>query len=362
MDLMEAFRAYPNIEKAIIIKSDMLRLGTRVSPALIESMKDRKDIRFKGYALFSYDRGKAVVRNEKIPVHFYIEDGTHSGTMVQVRAGEDTPYVMDFIDGEFVVTWNGEVVCKINRFTPRPNWLNRQTEDGTPFEALVYNAGEDLLFVVANKHCDYFNQDKQCLFCDLSHQAATQKAGGETVVLRKRADTVGEVLEIALHEKSWRHIMITGGTFLRPFEGKEELDWYIDFLNAIRKRIICWYPAAFQINALDEESWKRLHDTGIPTIQPNIEVWGKELFETICPGKSERIGWDDWLQRTINAVKYWGPGNVNPNFVSGVEMAQPYGFPDAESAVKHTLDGFNYLMEHGVLPRTDFWCIEEHSK
>jgi uncharacterized protein (UPF0303 family) len=58
-------------------------------------------------------------------------------------------------------------------------------------------------------------------------------------------------------------------------------------------------------------------------VEPNIEVWGEELFSLVCPGKHAAFGFETWVKRVINAVKYWGPGNVNPSFVAGVERPSP---------------------------------------
>ncbi len=364
VDLLQAFEAYPDIEKAIIIKSDMLRLGKRFSQAALDEIRKMKDIRVKGYGLFSYDFGKKItLAREMIPNTFYLKDGTEDGTHIQVRISQDTPYLVDFIDGDFSIYWNQEKIGDILCFEKQAKFYDRVTEDGIPYQALVFSVGRDQLFVTANKHCDYFSRKKECLFCDLSSHAHHQKQGGEAMVLRKQSEQVAEIVYAALQENRFRHILITGGTFLSSYQGKSEVKWYADFLNSIRESIWAWYPACLQVGALDDEGWKRLHDTGIPCIEPNIEVWDKKLFEIICPGKNEVVGYDEWIKRTINSVKYWGPGNVNPNFVSGVEMAQPFGFKKYEDAVKSTLAGFDFLMGNGVLPRQgDFWCIEKDSK
>ena len=363
MNLTEAFEAYVDIEKPIIIKSDMLRLGVHFSQVALDEARKIEDIRWKGYSLFSYDSTEAAIADQKIPYLMFLDDGTDDGTMVQVRLAAKTPYLVDFADGAFWLKWNGEKAAKITRFAKKGKFTKRVMDDGTPYEAYVYTIGDDELFVMLNKHCEFFSRDEQCLFCDLTPHAAEQKKGGEVMVLRKDADRVAEVLDVALHEKQYRHIMISGGTILSTYQGMTEIEWYCHMLNTIRKRILTWYPACLQIGALDDEGWKRLRDTGIPTIQPNIEVWDKRLFDIICPGKSKIVGYDEWIKRTINAVKYWGEGNVNPNFVAGVEMAQPFGFQRWEDAVKSTLSGFDFLMSNGVLPRQgDFWCVEPKSK
>lgn len=363
MNLIEAFEAYTDIAKPIVIKSDMVRLGVQFSQAALNEVRKIEGIRWKGYSLFSFDSTEAVVAQQKIPYLVFLDDGTDDGTLVQVRLAAKSPYLVDFVDNEFVVKWNSEKVAKIARFGNKGKFTERVTEDGIPYEAYVYTVGDDELFAMLNKHCEFFSTGDQCLFCDLTPHAVEQKKGGEAMVLRKEADRVAEVLDVALHEKQYRHIMTSGGTILSTYQGMTEVEWYCYMLNTIRERILAWYPACLQIGALDDEGWKKLYDTGIPTVQPNIEVWDKRLFDIICPGKSKVVGYDQWIKRTINAVKYWGVGNVNPNFVGGVEMAQPFGFQRWEDAVKSTLSGFDFLMGNGVLPRQgDFWCIEPKSK
>jgi hypothetical protein len=360
MELFEAFKRFSDVAEPIIIKSDVVRLGLRFSDRAKESFKERKDILYKGFWLFSYDKGEPVMYGDNIPFLIILDDGTEEGTTIQVRTSEDTPYMVDIVDGEYKLFWNEEPIGRVG-FDKPPKFFERMI-DGIPMASLVQGA-RDTLFVTANKHCDYFSIKKECLFCDLTPHAAAQKKKGETMILRKKGDMVAEVLEIGLHESRFRHLFITGGTFLKEYEGKKELDWYCDFLESIRKRLKVWYPVNFQIGALDDEGWKRLKDTGITNIEPNIEVWNRKLFEIICPGKASHVGYDEWIKRTIRAVDFFGVGNVNPNFVSGVEMAKPFGFTDVDEAVESTVNGFDFLMSHGVLPRQgDFWCIEQKSK
>ncbi len=364
MNLSEAFGAYRDIARAIIIKSDMLRLGQKWSKAALESVRKRKDIDFKGYSLFSFDFGEPVMINAKIPRVIYLDDGTEDGTCLQVRTTDDSPYLIDFVDGEYKVYWNNEEVAKIGAFEQKPRFYSRTLEDGTPFEAYLFRFGRDGLFLMANKYCEYFSKGLQCLFCDVVPFAAAQKKAGEAMVARKHAERAAEVLDVAFHERGFRHLTVSGGSFIwTKYQGKNEVEWMADFLNTIRRRIRCWYGAAVQLTALDDEGWKRIYDTGIPTVQPNIEVWDKRLFGIMCPGKNEAVGYDEWIKRTINAVKYWGPGNVNPSFVMGVEMAQPFGFKNWQDAVKSTLSGHDFLMSNGVVPRQgSFWVAEANSK
>jgi len=170
MNLVEAFEVFPEVHKAIIIKSDVIRSGLKFTLACLEEVNKRNEILFKGYMLFSYDFGTAVTYGEKIPTEIVLEDGTEDGTTIQVRTAQETPYKVDYIDGEYWLTWNGKKLGKV-WFDKAPQYYSRTMEDGTPMAAVVC-ATFDLLFLTANKHCDFFSGKKQCLFCDLTTHAA----------------------------------------------------------------------------------------------------------------------------------------------------------------------------------------------
>ena len=170
-------------------------------------------------------------------------------------------------------------------------------------------------------------------------------------------ETIADVIQTAIHVD--RHyaicLYISGGTILGKYRGQTELDFYCTRLNAVREKLGAWIPTTVQIGAYDDEGWRRLHETGFASVQPNIEVWDKKLFKWICPGKDKYIGYHEWIKRTIRAVDFWGAGQVNPNFVPGVEMARPHGFESVKEAVKSTAGGWDFLMAHGVLPRFNLW-------
>ena len=221
MDLYEAFDAYRDIEKAIIIKSDMLRLGTRLSQSSLTEVRKIKNLRVKGYGLFSYDFSKKMtLASDAVPNSFFLKDGTEEGTHIQIRVSDDTPYLIDFVDGKYLIFWNQEKVGEVLSFEEQGGYYNRLTEEGIPYQAYVFSVGRDQLQITANKHCDYFSRNKQCLFCDLTPSSAEQKKGGEAMVLRKQADLVGEIIYTGLQEKRFRHILINGGTFLSKYPGK----------------------------------------------------------------------------------------------------------------------------------------------
>lgn len=47
-----------------------------------------------------------------------------------------------------------------------------------------------------------------------------------------------------------------------------------------------------------------------------------------------------------------------PNFVAGIEMAEPFGFTKVSEAIESTAEGLRFFMSHGVVPRFTTWCPE----
>ena len=116
-----------------------------------------------------------------------------------------------------------------------------------------------------------------------------------------------------------------------------------------------------QTGPKDKKVYKRYKAAGVTAIHAQLEVWDKDLFKVICPGKARMIGWDAWVKKILDAVDVFGEGNVTPGLVAGVEMCQPYGFKDVDQAIKSTAEGFEFLMSHGVSVRYNCWNISPWS-
>jgi hypothetical protein len=357
MSMEKLYKQFPDVHPNIVLKMELLRQGIDITEAAEGEFKKRDDLLWKGFHLFSYDRKATKVYGEKVPAIIHLEDGCN----IQVRTHPDSPYSLDFTDGEFVILENNEIIARKIWFERKPRWFDMKTRDGIQMPAIAQGFCR-LIFVTMNKFCELWNSDHQCLFCDINATLTAQKKGGEDVVARLQPEVIAEVVQTALHvDNHFSWLFLTGGTILREYQGQTELEFFCTRLNAVREKLQVWIPATVQIAAYDDEGWKKIHDTGVGSIQPNIEVWDKKLFEWICPGKNKFVGYDEWIKRTIRAVDFWGRGRVNPNFVLGVEMAKPYGFKDVSSAVKSTSSGWDFLMSHGVLPRFNTWTIEPGS-
>jgi hypothetical protein len=156
-------------------------------------------------------------------------------------------------------------------------------------------------------------------------------------------------------------IIMTAGAIKGKLMGLEKVDFYLQYVTAIRRRIGNRIPIVLIVEALSDEDMWRLREGGVTIYNPNIEVWDERLFRILCPGKAKVFGRKHWIQQMLKAVDIFGVGNVSPNFVAGVEMAQPMGFNNVDEAVHSTREGFEFMMSRGVIPHPDTWCIEAQS-
>jgi len=348
------YNQYPDVHPSIIIKTEVLRMGVKFTERAKEQAKSLDTV-FKGYHLFSYDRSRTVTWEEKIPADFFLKN---DDTFVQTRVNEDSPYTIDYLDGKFALCEDSERLREIY-FRIAPGYYAKTLDDGTPMRAIVQSINEQL-FITINKYCEMWKTKDQCLFCDFVAQTNEQQKK-EVAIVHKTPEQISLVLREALEEPKHRYLLITGGTILTTYKNKSEIDYYCEHLNAIAEPLRLLYPVNFQINAKNHEEFKKIFDAGVGCIQPNMEVWDRRLFKILCPGKDKYVGYDEWIRRMIEAVDVFGFAKVAPNFVSGVEMAKPWGFQDVRSALNSTLGGFDYLMKHGILPRLDMWTIEPNS-
>ena len=114
----------------------------------------------------------------------------------------------------------------------------------------------------------------------------------------------------------------------RRSTGRDEADFYGRYAKAIEERFPGRWIGKVVAQALPKADVQRFHDYGVQIYHPNYEVWDQRLFELYCPGKERYVGRDEWHRRILDSAEVFGARNVIPNFVAGVEMAEPFGFTD----------------------------------
>ena len=187
------------------------------------------------------------------------------------------------------------------------------------------------LHVMYSNECSLKDLGEDCLYCAFNERA---KDGTLNKVLLKSPRQVAEAYDIARQAGVANHFRITGG-FVPE---RRELEYYLDVADAIKERYSSFYGCAVVGAPADLSVISKYREAGFDNISTNIEVWDKNIFAAMCPGKEKRNGgWQHWVDALEYSVDIFGKGNVHSAIVGGLEP------------LESTLEGIEYLASKGVV-------------
>jgi len=187
------------------------------------------------------------------------------------------------------------------------------------------------LHVMYSNECALKDRGEDCLFCAFNERA---KDGETNKVLLKSPRQVAEAYDIARQAGVANHFRITGG-FVPE---RRELEYYIDVAEAIREKYESFNGVAVIGAPADLSVLPKYKEAGFSNISTNIEVWDKNLFAVMCPGKEKRNGgWRHWIDSLEASVEIFGKGNVHSTIVGGLEIKES------------TLEGIEFFASKGIV-------------
>lgn len=271
----------------------------------------------------------------EFPVGFY----TPHGFNVAFRWDRRSRYALQYEDGRYYVTEKGHELFPV-RFRRRPKYYDLNTSDGTSMSRVATYQNHGSIIVTYSNECALKQESKDCLYCNINatKDAYSEKQG----IFWKHPKQIGETAAAAYKEGA-KHITITGG-FIPE---RREVEYYVDVAEAIKEHTgLQDFNGTGVIGApADLGVIEKYKEVGYRTIGMNIEIWDKDMFKTICPGKVTHCGgWDHWVKALERAVEVFGRGRVRSNMVGGIEPKQ------------RTLEGVEYLTSRGVIAYAGAWC------
>ena len=255
------------------------------------------------------------------------------GLRLPYRWDHRSAYSIELENGNYYLFHKGEELFPIE-FEKRPNYYSLQTSDGTPMCTVASYAGDKVLFVAYSNECSLKEKNQDCLFCNIN---ATHDTYSEAQEIKwKYPQQIGETVAAARQYDEYQHITISGG-FVPE---RRELEYYIDVAEAIQEHTgLKDFNGTATVGApVDLKVIDKYKQAGYRTISINIEIWDKNIFKSICPGKEAECGtWEHWVEALRYAVQVFGWGNVRSNIVAGIEPK------------KSAMEGFEYLASIGVV-------------
>ena len=252
------------------------------------------------------------------------------GITARSRHNRWTPYELVVEDGKPVLYREKEPIGEISFVKGNPA-SQQLLSSGEKVRDIVNLNVQGGIHVTYSNECSLKDNGEDCLFCAFNERA---KDGAHNKVLLKTPKQVAEAYRIARTAGFGNHIRITGG-FVPE---RRELEYYLDVGDAIRETYDSFYGVAVVGAPADLSILPKYKEAGFDNISTNIEVWDRNLFAAICPGKEKRNGgWHHWVDSLEASVEIFGKGNVHSTIVGGLEPKEI------------TLEGIEYLAAKGIV-------------
>lgn len=352
----ETVARYPQLPRLNLLKTDVQRRGVCYTENVLKHV-DANKYQLTGSNVFFSTLGARDQANKfGIPEALVLRDG--SIVITDATPLDQNPYIVDYIDERYVLVDQGKVVEEID-FWERPHFYGKKTSSGTPMDSIIF-ARPQRLNITPTSKCCFFTEGLPCRYCDLNPHLNIDDVTSQKLTPQDAYETVREALK---QPGRFTTLCMTMGSDIGgkvPFD--DELQYYIDILQAIGKNFDGRFPSQVITTALNYDQLARLHEeTGLMSYTSDIEVLNEEKFNWICPGKAKHVGYQEWKKRLIDAVDIFGKGNVGTGTVGGVELAKPYGFPTEQEALKNILEEAETLISRGVAVVYIVWVPRPNS-
>ncbi|MBI5599003.1 MAG: radical SAM protein [Deltaproteobacteria bacterium] len=251
------------------------------------------------------------------------------GMLVNVPCDEgftkDSPYALKG-DGQGYLVTDGSSSVAV-RVIAAPGFYGRRTRTGVPMKDIASVHGSYAV-VTPSPRCDFFDSNIECRYCAGNFDA---RGKGDKVY---SVDEVLETVESLLKEGSSEIIYISIG-FSKSDDGG--IGFLSPYIKAVKKHFNCLVA----VEALPPKKNHWIDDTyavGADSVLYNLEIFDRELFELICPGRAATIGRERYVEALNYAAGVFPNGTVASHLIVGLE---PPG---------STRMGIDFLTEMGVVP------------
>ncbi len=299
-----------------------------------------------------------------IPSEVILErDGERTLSKVSYRP--DSPLKLEVYDGglHLVDTETDEELEVGIQPVPRRSYSDlripsgRRAREGTKLSDYVQILGMDRIGVLAYSGCQHWLEGKMCRFCDENPKRSGELGGMPSLnTLRDFDNDVEEWwmyhgpayidgIAYAFQElletediSPHIHLQLMAGNLQDVEEEWEICTEIATTLNSVRDlSTIDSYLNIVPPRESRTPYLQRGKYLGFRNIAFNLEVFGEEKFEEVCPGKAELFGYQNMVDALKESVRYFGHGKVRSNFVLG---AQP---------VHELLRGIRELAKDGIV-------------
>ena len=210
---------------------------------------------------------------------------------------------------------------------PQPSFYDKTTSKGTPFYQVASLHGGEV-HITPSAKCHFFDLSASCLFCQ--EREAFFPIAREFITVEEVIEVVGAAFSEGLADS----VELNLGYYDSPDRGISLLEPYIKAIKRNFDTLV-----AVDVQPPEKNSWiDRTYAMGADKISYHLEIFDREIFKDLCPGKERMIGWDRFVDALKYAASLFPSGTVSTNLIVGLEPPSS------------TIKGIDFLANIGVVP------------
>ncbi len=309
----------------------------RTNPALLKLDLYCKGLRLDDSCFIEEDGGRKILRTRAglgSGLELILPGELWTNAPVSEPFAARSPYVLHRQGGRYLLQRDGRDVVQV-RLSPRPTWYDAQTSTGKPMTRIGTLQGT-YLGIYQAKVCEYWTQKPQkvnCKFCSVGLNLGVDDADEKTV------DEVMEVIRAARRE--------SGITYVDFNTGHLSGDVYLDILEPFIVRIKEELGLLVGVQTPPHRDLKRydhLREIGVNRVSFCFEIFDRQIFEEICPGKHAEYGLDYYLEATRYCAALGDKGPKHEPWVANGEIIA--GLEPPESSIA----AIDWITSVGAIP------------
>ena len=294
--------------------------AVRSNPALLKLDLYCRGARLDDSSYVEGDGGRKVLRTRAglgSGLELVLPGGLWTNVPVTEPFALGSPYSVHKEHGQYLLRRDGLEVAPV-RLSPRPSWYDDKTSSGKPMTRIGTLQGT-YLGIYQAKVCEYWTAPTKvnCKFCSVGLNLGVDDATEKSV---------GEVMEVVRAARDQ-----SGITYVDFNTGHYEGDTYLDILEPYIVRIKRELGLLVGVQTPPHRDLRRydgLRELGVNRVSFCFEIFDRELFQEICPGKHREYGLDYYLE----AVRYCAtlgkkgprqePWVTNGEIIAGLEAPE----------------------------------------
>jgi uncharacterized radical SAM superfamily protein len=307
------------------------------NPALLKLDLYCKGLRLDDSCFIEEDGGRKILRTRAglgSGLELILPGDLWTNVPVTERFAARSPYVLHRARSGYELHYRGEPLVAV-RLSPRPAWYERKTRSGKPMTRIGTLQGT-YLGIYPAKVCEYWTKKPQkvnCKFCSVGLNLGVDDADEKSI------EEVMEVVRAARAESQITYVDFNTG----HYEG----DTYLDILEPYILRIKRELGLLVGVQTPPHRDLKRydqLRAIGVNRVSFCFEIFDRQIFQEICPGKHAEYGLDFYLEAIRYCAQLGKRGPRDEPWVTNGEIIA--GLEPPESSIR----AIDWIVSVGAIP------------